>query len=103
MISWQYLQALLVSFIVRLTLLSANARNVTYHATSDHSIKEKVNICPEGYYCDHSKKQYTCGSIDLFCPEGSDKPTKVFKGHYTKGGDVTTRTHEVLCEPGYFW
>eukprot|EP00752_Nemacystus_decipiens_P010517 g9365.t1 len=78
-------------------------------------------LCAAGYVCGAEATTPTeaeCGGEgDLFCPEGSSSPTKVSNGYYThtfgaavavayQAGsdtlDITTRTAESLCEPG-FW
>jgi hypothetical protein len=73
--------------------------------------RSDCRVCEEGYYCPSypmppSTKgdQIECGSVDLFCPLGSSKPTNVTLGYYTIGGDErnTTRITEVQCEEGYY-
>ena len=65
--------------------------------------------CPEGHYCPEGTTSETdlstliCGSAAFFCPSGSVAPQLVDKGHYSAGGqDGSTRTREMLCEPGRF-
>ena len=75
-----------------------------------------INQCKEGYACAEgsiSITQQECGSANVYCATGSAIPTPVSEGYYTIGPfsvqyqqqvsfDETTRTHQVLCEPG-FW
>jgi len=80
---------------------------------SEHGV-DNIDGCVEceiGYYCtSHPGKptdyhnQFECGSVDVFCPNGSSKPPPVRKGYYSIGGDNrnTTRQNEVLCEPGFY-
>ena len=51
-----------------------------------------------------SSKQSPCGSVPLFCPEGSGLPTSVNPGNYTTpiSGPATLRSGEAVCEPGYY-
>ena len=67
--------------------------------------------CEEGHWCTSypgppstSAKQHECGSVDLYCPEGSHKPTNVSMGFYSIGGDSrnTTRVGQKKCEAGYY-
>ena len=67
--------------------------------------------CSPGHFCTSHPggasdyhKQNECGSVNVFCPAGSSKPTAVRSGYYTIGGDYrnTTRSAEVECEPSFY-
>jgi len=61
--------------------------------------------CSKGYYCDgasDSEFQHRCGDNSVFCIEGSYEPTIVQEGYYSSGGDVNTRSLEIVCSPGTF-
>mmetsp|Transcript_22905 Transcript_22905/g.47502 ORF Transcript_22905/g.47502 Transcript_22905/m.47502 type:complete len:806 (-) Transcript_22905:6-2423(-) len=64
--------------------------------------------CTAGFYCNpgtsDASQMIACGSVDVFCPEGSVAPTAVDAGYYTIGdtADVTKRTGEKICEPGSY-
>eukprot|EP00644_Phytophthora_capsici_P013892 jgi/Phyca11/119984/e_gw1.40.311.1 len=82
---------------------------------------ECSDLCPKGSYCPEAtnvpipwyycpvgtKVQLECGSVDLFCPEGSilspgsSAPTPVDLGYFTV---VTSgrRTDETICPPGSY-
>ena len=63
------------------------------------------SLCKEGYYCEEGSITMThkeCGGIDVYCPRGSVTPTPVDEGYYTVGPTSTTRTHQLICEAGYF-
>jgi len=72
--------------------------------------------CAAGYYCPPGSSRSTqvpCGSPAYYCAVGSAVPTPVDTGYYTVGlyslpgrsqnsSDGTTRTAQVICEPGYW-
>lgn len=63
------------------------------------------NFCSAGYYCPSgsiSNQQVECGNSSVYCPLGSSIPTPVNIGYYTIGKNVTTRTDQLICEPGYY-
>ena len=83
---------------------------------NDNDTYCSINYCEEGYYCPpgsfHSQ-QYPCGSSNVYCPRGSTSPLPVELGYYTIGKlsrpnelqsilDNTTRSHQILCEPGFY-
>lgn len=83
-----------------------------HHNNPNHLDASTNTMCPAGYYCPHSSYSPSnsisiilpCGNSNVFCPQGSDKPTQVYPGHYSIGGNSTaTRTKEVLCKPGHYW
>ena len=62
--------------------------------------------CDAGYYCTEassSPTQYSCGSVDVFCPPKSSSPTYVKQGYYSNESDpVDKKTSQHLCPPGYY-
>jgi hypothetical protein len=67
--------------------------------------------CEEGYFCPSypltsstDPMRHECGRVDLYCPQGSHRPTNVTVGHYTHGGDRrnTTRVGQFECEEGHY-
>ena len=61
--------------------------------------------CPAGYCPSGSNvgTRYRCGDASVYCPAKSGFPTNVSNAHYTAGGSGgTTRTHQILCDPGHW-
>ena len=61
--------------------------------------------CEAGFYCEEGSITLThkeCGSIDVYCPQGSVEPLAVQEGYYTVGPSPLQRTHQLICEAGYF-
>jgi len=59
--------------------------------------------CDGGYYCpagSTSTTELPCGSIDVFCPQGSDQPQPVYQGYYTVGLSPITCVAQEKCQPG---
>jgi hypothetical protein len=62
----------------------------------------------EGFYTTAGSTrpdQYECGTMEnlFFCPSGSSLPRRVQLGYYATGvSSNTTRTGQVLCEPGHY-
>ncbi len=44
------------------------------------------------------ENQTVCGGNNVYCPTGSGVATAVSSGHYSIGGDASTRTQQVQCE-----
>jgi hypothetical protein len=73
-------------------------------------------LCSTGYYCPPGSTvstQISCGGSNYYCPQGISTPFVVDIGFYSFGIfsspaasqnilDVTTRTSQKLCEPGYY-
>jgi hypothetical protein len=76
-------------------------------------------LCSPGYFCppgSANSKQLPCGNTSMYCPPGSARPIHVSLGHYSTGSnpeydakhqfgdnfDVSTRSAQAPCEPGYF-
>lgn len=86
------------------------------NSTSSEGTKYcQIRYCESGYVCplaSTSSRQKECGSPNVFCPPESAVPTNVALGYYSVGAfssqylqvdkDMTTRTAEEQCEPG-FW
>jgi hypothetical protein len=75
----------------------------TYATQRGLSSSSQCAQCPAGHYCpEASTDPLPCASVDVFCPAGSSVPTAVSLGHYTTGGDPTTRSAQALCVPGFY-
>ena len=88
-----------------------------------------TGVCRAGSYCPPAStrvRQHGCGNASVYCPEGSEAPTRVSTGHYTVGNEYVNDTwywqeiqtyadftagenfHELhrvsqqACEPGYY-
>jgi len=60
-------------------------------------------LCEEGYFCGEGSKsarESSCGGATWFCTSGIRFP--VSDGYYSTGGNITTRTGEAKCEPGFY-
>ncbi|CAN0109884.1 unnamed protein product, partial [Ectocarpus fasciculatus] len=61
--------------------------------------------CDAGYYCNEGsafRTQNPCGSVAVYCPEGSFSPTVVPAGYYSVNGTVSTRPDIAPCPPGHY-
>ncbi|KAJ1420393.1 hypothetical protein B484DRAFT_351281 [Ochromonadaceae sp. CCMP2298] len=61
--------------------------------------------CQEGHYCplgSISPTEVKCGSPDRYCKVGSFKPLQVAEGYYSSGGDMATRSAQIISPPGHF-
>jgi hypothetical protein len=61
--------------------------------------------CKAGFYCEEGSIALThkeCGGIDVYCPQGSVQPLPVAEGYYTVGPTPMQRTHQLICEAGFF-
>lgn len=61
--------------------------------------------CEAGFYCEEGSvtlKPKECGGINVYCPPGSVAPVPVSKGYYTVGPSPLQRTHELICEAGFY-
>ena len=88
------------------------------YADSEGTVSDDcLGPCDRGYYCtlgSDSAKQNECGSANVYCRRGSPRPISVTEGYYGgySGSDAfaqalwdarnTTRSVELLCEPGYY-
>lgn len=62
-------------------------------------------VCEEGYYCpagSSSARELQCGGARLYCPVGSEAPMQVRLGHYSIGGDASTRAEERIAVRGSY-
>jgi len=74
-------------------------------------------ICDRGHYCPAASihaKEHECGGPGVYCPPGSAHPTPVDVGFYTIhtgvdqarqaywDQDNTTKSAQLLCEPGHY-
>ena len=61
--------------------------------------------CAPGFFCDagsDSAQQHRCGAISVYCPEGSQEPTRVSDGYYSSEGTKDTRSSQTPCPPGFY-
>lgn len=61
--------------------------------------------CKAGFYCEEGSITMThkeCGGVNVYCPEGSTEPIPVDEGYYTVGVTPEQRTHQLICEVGFF-
>jgi len=62
--------------------------------------------CTAGYFCPNGSSSSTaleCGSVGVYCPEGSAFPVVAQNGYFTIGGnDMQTQTSLQICDSGYF-
>jgi hypothetical protein len=61
--------------------------------------------CRAGYYCGAGStvaNTSECGSVLVFCPEGSGAPTPVPDGEYGVGNSSSTAFASVACPAGYY-
>mmetsp|Transcript_16910 Transcript_16910/g.31665 ORF Transcript_16910/g.31665 Transcript_16910/m.31665 type:complete len:797 (+) Transcript_16910:126-2516(+) len=65
-----------------------------------------TGLCEAGYYCEEgnqNKRQFACGSSDLYCPTNSSTPTRVTEGYFTnEDAAEDVRSFETICPPGYW-
>ena len=64
-------------------------------------------MCKDGYYCESGSTrddQHECGSVDKYCPAGSETPLVVPDGYYSGPEDAseTTRSEKTICPAGYY-
>lgn len=76
---------------------------------SSHSLSSPTcdGPCAAGYTCPARSVVSTaveCGGVSVFCPEGSFTASNVSFGFYSAPEDVpvTTRTHQLQCDPGHY-
>ncbi|CAM9203414.1 unnamed protein product, partial [Phaeothamnion confervicola] len=80
----------------------------TFNAAFGGESLSDCSTCPEGYFCPHPATKngtaHPCGSIGVYCAEGSVSPAVASAGFYTTGGggDGRTRSAEQQSEPGSF-
>ena len=83
----------------------------TYGDSVGMSAVTQCQPCHAGYLCpaasfvgeataDPANRVTECGSVSVYCMEGSFVPELASEGHYTVGQTATTRTNETLCEAG---
>eukprot|EP01029_Cantina_marsupialis_P013730 TRINITY_DN303_c0_g1_i2.p1 TRINITY_DN303_c0_g1~~TRINITY_DN303_c0_g1_i2.p1 ORF type:complete len:805 (-),score=180.21 TRINITY_DN303_c0_g1_i2:1071-3212(-) len=63
--------------------------------------------CEAGFYCrwgSSDAKQFSCGNVDSYCPQGSENPLYVVEGFYSVPVDVpvTQRADQSICELGHY-
>ena len=59
-----------------------------------------VGSCLKGYYCPLNSTtpfEVECGGEHVYCPHGSASPLPVLAGHYSTGGNITTRSGQEKC------
>jgi hypothetical protein len=65
-----------------------------------------IGLCAAGHYCPEgsiSPTEVQCGDANKYCPgEGTYKPTLVDKGHYSIGGNQSTRDAQTIAPVGSF-
>ena len=71
--------------------------------TCKNNARHPCELCPPGFFCTDKKSMFPCGSVDVFCPRGSFKPTPVQHGYYSIGVDDETKRDQQICEAGFIW
>lgn len=73
-----------------------------YHCKSD--AQHPCDLCPEGFYCIDKSTLKKCGSVDVYCPKGSVRPTPVSEGYFTTDveGREDQRVNQSICETGHY-
>ena len=84
----------------------------TYGNMTRLQTSECTGKCPKGYWCPHatiSPFSRRCGSISVYCPEGSSSPIVAMPGYYTVdeyGTDSRlteeTRSNVIRCPAGSY-
>lgn len=78
----------------------------TFGSTFGLESPECSGVCPAGFACGPAAAvPKACGSVQVYCPEGSTQPVPVSPGYYSvslAGDDPTTRTSERVCEKGTY-
>ena len=62
-------------------------------------------LCAPGFYCplgSISPTEIMCGEPNKYCPGGDYKPTQVSPGHYSVGGNDSTRSGQQIAPPGHY-
>lgn len=87
----------------------------TFGSTMGLTTSSCSGNCARGFFCPQGSTiptQMQCGSVDVYCPIGSDVPIAVSPGYYTISEDskadptsaatMTTRSAQIKCQPGYY-
>jgi hypothetical protein len=62
-------------------------------------------LCSPGFYCPEgstSPEEVQCGDPTRYCPEGSSHPFPVAPGHFSIGGNVSTRFGQQIASRGFY-
>jgi len=83
----------------------------TYGSEEGLSERTCTAPCPAGFYCPTgSSNPIHCGNHSVYCPFGSVLPIQVSAGYYTTQGTYdgsadglnSTRSWQLICEPGFY-
>ena len=83
-----------------------------YGSTTGLTTSACTGACPAGYICKAGSTSNApgdgsdtgvseCGSVAVYCPEGSSVALVTADGTYTTGGTATTRVAVADCPTGY--